>query len=331
MRRLALPGMMLVALLVADLSAQTATQPARSISREANRGPVKAMLTVDRDTAVTGDTVTATLRVEAEKGVEISIPEMGETLGDFAVKETRELPRTGDDTTERIGREYVLESVLPGACDIPEIRVSFTDAREKADGSREEYKDEVTLQPVTIQVTANLADMKGPASLPWPRSYRILAWTIASLAVVLALWAMARWYRRRLAARLATIAARVIPAHEWALAELDILTSEGLIERGRVQEFYYRVNAIVRGYIERRWGLMAGEQTSEEFVRDLQRSLFLDDGHKQVLRRFTDACDPVKYARQQPSGDEIGWVGSTARQFVVETAARPEQTEAKAA
>lgn len=331
MSRLAVPGMMLVALVVAGATAQTATQPARSITRQASRGPVKATLTVDRDAAVSGDTVTATLWVEAEKGVDVSIPETGETLGDFGIKETRELPKSADDMSERIGREYVLEAVLPGPCDIPEIRVSFSDSREKADGSREEYKDEVTLQPVTIQVAANLADMKGPASLPWLRSYRILAWAIALIAAAAAIWALARWYRRRMAARLATVAARIIPAHEWALAELDILTSEGLIERGRVQEFYYRVNAIVRGYIERRWGLMAGEQTSEEFIRALQRSVFLDDGHKQVLRRFTDACDPVKYARLQPSGDEIGWVGSTARQFVVDTAARPEPVEAKAA
>lgn len=316
---------------IATASGQPTTQPGKPVTREASRGPVKASLTVDREVVTSPEVVTVTLLVEAEQGVEVKIPDMGETLGDFGVKETKELPASSDDTTLRVGRVYTLEPVLAGACDIPEIRIGFADRREKADGSSEVYEDEVTLQPISIRVEQSLADVKGPASLPWPRSYRVAGYVLASLALLALAWVLARMYMRRRAARLVMRIARVVPAHEWALAELDILVSEGLVERGRVQEFYYRLNAIVRGYIERRWGLMAGEQTSEEFVRALQRSMFLEEGHKLVLRRFTDACDPVKYARQQPTGEEIGWVQTTAREFVVETAARLEPVEAKAA
>jgi hypothetical protein len=106
-----------------------------------------------------------------------------------------------------------------------------------------------------------------------------------------------------------------------------MLAAEGLIERGKVREFYYRINAIVRGYIERRWGLNAGEQTSEEFILALQRSDFLGDLHKTVLRRFVDACDPVKYARQEPAAQENEWVQTTAREFVVETAQTSEPAQ----
>lgn len=134
---------------------------------------------------------------------------------------------------------------------------------------------------------------------------------------------LSRWLSRGKSAPTARAAPRV-PAHVWALAQLDMLAAEGLVERGKIQDFYYRINFIVRRYIELRFGLMAGEQTSEEFVRELQRAAILAPGHKDVLRQFVSACDPVKYAKHQPDASEIDWVQTTARQFVLQTAASPE-------
>jgi hypothetical protein len=142
---------------------------------------------------------------------------------------------------------------------------------------------------------------------------------VAMVAIALA----ARWWRRRreLAQRELPRVRRLI-AHEWALAELDKLAAENLVGRGLVQEFYYRINGLLRRYIELRFGLAAGEQTSEEFIRALQHAVLFDPQHNEVLRRFIAACDPVKYARHRPERSEIDWVHATAREFVLETAER---------
>jgi hypothetical protein len=132
---------------------------------------------------------------------------------------------------------------------------------------------------------------------------------------------LARWWRRR-----RREAKRVLPwairlsAGDWALAELDKLDAEDLIGKGAVQEYYYRLNGLVRRYVELRFDLLAGEQTSEEFVRALQDSSLFGESHKEVLRRFVRACDPVKYARHRPEREEVDWVQSAARDFVLETA-----------
>ncbi|HUN81096.1 MAG TPA: hypothetical protein VMV81_06245 [Phycisphaerae bacterium] len=312
----------------AALAATPTSQPVKPVVREASRGPIKLRVEVDRDEVQMPQTVKMTLSIEAEKGVKLEAPKIGETLGDFSVKETSDLSVERGDVSERIGKAITLEPVVAGPSKIPGVKLTFKDAREKADGSKEPYEDSVETEPITVAVHGDLADVKGPVSLPWSRSLVLILWAAGLLAgTVLAIWLLRRWARRR---AMEPVEARVVPAHEWALAELDMLASEGLIERGKVQEFYYRINAIVRGYIERRWGLNAGEQTSEEFIRELQRSVFLNDAHKVVLRRFVDACDPVKYARQQPSGAEIDWVQTTARQFVMETAqtAEPEAVAA---
>ena len=47
---------------------------------------------------------------------------------------------------------------------------------------------------------------------------------------------------------------------------LPALVTEDLIARGLIQEFHYRTSGIVRGYIERRFGVSAPEMTTEEFL-----------------------------------------------------------------
>lgn len=312
-------GVLLLAATSVVLAATPTSQPGKPVVREASRGPVKLRVEVDRDDVQIPQTLKMILSIESERGVDIEFPKIPETFGDFNVKESSDLPIERTDSTQRIGKLITLEPVIGGTSKLPPVKLSFKDSREKADGSKEPYEDSFETEPIPITVHSDLADVKGPVSLPWPRSLVLLLW-VAGLLIATILLALAfRLWKKRRAMR-PVLAARPMAAHEWALSELDILASEGLIERGKVREFYYRINAIVRGYIERRWGLTAGEQTSEEFIRALQRSEFLGDVHKSVLRRFVDACDPVKYARQEPAAQENEWVQSTARDFVVETA-----------
>jgi len=300
------------------------------VTKHAARGPVRLSVSIDRSEVKVPDTLSLALTAQAETGVDVQWPEIGDFLGEFAVSARREEPPTTQDAaTQTMRRTLTLESFIPGQLEIPEITVRFVDRREKADGSSEPYEDHVAVGPIAVTVHAGLADVKGPLGVPWSRTYAWLAWTLAAIAlVVLAAGLCWRWYGRR-SGRSRGRPPVVVPAHVWALAELDILASESLVERGRIKEFYYRINAIVRGYIERRFALMAGEQTSEEFVRSMGQSRFLSEPHKEVLRRFVAACDPVKYARQLPEPGEIAWVQSAARDFVLQTAQlTPEPSDA---
>jgi hypothetical protein len=171
--------------------------------------------------------------------------------------------------------------------------------------------------PFTVR--SGLADLKGPATIPLPGWQRLLLWVAGVLAVMAAIAFAARWWRRARQVKVELPwAVRVVP-HEWALAELDMLAAEDLVGRGRVQEYYYRLNWILRRYVELRFRLMAGEQTSEEFIRALRDEAVFEETHKDLLRRFVVACDPVKYARHEPDRGEIDWVQAAAREFVIET------------
>jgi hypothetical protein len=299
------------------------SQPAVEIARNAERGPVKLAVKADRSEVTIPGQLTLTITVESELGVDAPMPEAGEVLGDFGVAKTSDVEPTHDDLTERRQRVITLEAAVPGACEIPSVTIAFADRRPKADGSQTEYKDEVTTEPIRVTVREGLADLKGPVSLPLPLRYKLLLWGLGVVAAVVIIAMAARWWRRRCDRVKQELPwARRLIAHEWALSELDKLVAENLVGRGLVQDFYYRINGLLRRYIELRFGMMAGEQTSEEFIRALQDVPSFDPQHKEVLRRFVAACDPVKYARHRPESGEIDWVHATAREFVVETAER---------
>jgi hypothetical protein len=306
------------------------TQPA-PITRTIGGSPVQVTLTLDRDDIAIPGTITFKIAVRYERGVDVKFPEIKDTLGDFAVKELARPTPTSDDLHVTQELAYSLEPVLPGQVEVPSLQFPFSDTRERADGSKGDIHETVTTPPLPVKVHQVLADVKGPESLWAPSNLRILGYILIAVAVVVLIGLIVRWQRRRAGQPRVARKAAPLPPHVWALAELDILMSEGLLERGRVQEFYYRINAIVRRYIEMRFDLMAGEQTSEEFIRELARSPRLVDGHKEVLRHFVSACDPVKYARYQPDKAEIDWVRTAAREFVIQTAHMDAQTQLAAA
>jgi len=300
---------------------QPTAKPAAAVPvmRTAERGPVKLTVQLDRTEATVPEQLTLNISLQAEIGVEAGLPEIGQTLGDFAVVSSNDAPVAIDGVYRRQERAIKLESVIPGKCSVPPIEVAFADRRPKADGSNNVYEDKVATEPITVTIAQSLADAKGPLGLPMSWQYRLLLWALGVVAAMVLIAFAARWWRRRHVAKPEPLWARRMVLHDWALSELDKLIAENLVGRGMVQEYYYRINGLLRRYIELRFGLMAGEQTSEEFIRDLQRSARFDQRHREVLQRFVAACDPVKYAKYQPQPDEIDWVHAAAREFVNET------------
>ncbi len=305
---------------IATSAPTTQRAAAKPIVDNQEKGPLKVTVTADKDRILSGESIQLTIHVQAEQGVEVGVPQFEGIVGDFEVTQTEEIRPDCEPFLNCAEWRYTLACVVPGEAVIPSLPFNFSDPREKADGTTTLYRDELATEEMRIRVDENLADVKGPMSLPIPLEYRILWWTLGVLGAVTLVALFARWIARRRRAATGEIAAPVIPPDEWALRELDLLAAEKLIERGRIQEYFYRLNALLRRYVELRFGFMAGEQTSEEFIRSLQDAPYLMDRHKDTLRRFTAACDPVKYARHQPTADEIAWVGDSARALIIDTA-----------
>jgi hypothetical protein len=135
---------------------------------------------------------------------------------------------------------------------------------------------------------------------------------------VVAVLAMALWLLNRRRRAVSQDVVRV-PAHEWASQQLSELIAEDLIGKHRVQEFYYRVSGIVRGYIERRFTVSAPDMTTEEFLASTVRDRRFGAETTQELNGFLTACDMVKYACHSPQDEEADGAIQAASDFVEKT------------
>jgi hypothetical protein len=122
------------------------------------------------------------------------------------------------------------------------------------------------------------------------------------------------WRRRRMPA-----APPRQPAHLVALEALRRLQRDDLIRQQRVEEFYVRLSAIVRHYIEWRFGLRAAEQTTEEFLAVVLTTDELIAAHRSLLSTFLEHCDLVKFARHQPTAHDMQQALASAHTFIDQT------------
>ncbi|MCH8149809.1 MAG: hypothetical protein IH987_17795 [Planctomycetes bacterium] len=219
---------------------------------------------------------------------------------------------------------FELEFVLPESYELPAASLSFADSRTTT-GSESQTLQTETL-PIVVRESADQVlppqemmsvETLAPVELPidW------LAWWWVAPIFLVFLFAIVVLLRRRRRVR-ATVAI-VIPAHEWARRELAALASEGLIERGEIQPFHYRISFIVRGYIERRFDVAASEMTTEEFLATTAGDGRFGAEVSSELQQFLQACDMVKYARFEPGPDEPNRLMQSAIDFVDRTYERP--------
>jgi len=305
------------------------------VVRTVDRGPVKLTVTADKSEISIAERLQLTIAVNAEEGIEVEMPDFGASLAEFQIRDFQEKPaQVGDDGRQTFEQSYDLDIFLSGEYTIPGITAKYRkDAEAIGEPAEEAPFAELTSEPITIKVKSLLEGEFDPQKFHGVKPVAELradwAWgTIAAtagggLAGLIVVILLIVWLVRRLTRPAGEVR---VPPHEWALEQLRVLAAEQLVERGRVQEFYYRLSEIARRYIELRFGLMAPERTTEEFLLEMRQSTALSRTHQAALGDFLEACDLVKYARHEPTTAEIEQVFNTARDFVLETrpTAQPE-------
>jgi hypothetical protein len=106
--------------------------------------------------------------------------------------------------------------------------------------------------------------------------------------------------------------------HEWALMKLDELEARRLWQTGEVKEHYTLLTAVLREYLERRYGIKALEQTSDEIIAQL-RNQQLSEALLVDTEQLLSAADLIKFAKADPGVDLHAATIERVRNFVRET------------
>ncbi|MEE2787408.1 MAG: hypothetical protein VX589_08725 [Myxococcota bacterium] len=157
-----------------------------------------------------------------------------------------------------------------------------------------------------------------------PVPYRVTNWTaiVISIAVlVISLgfgigYFVRRWLDSRRSEPEVWVDPR--PAHVIALERLENLIAEDLPSQERIDEYYVRISEIVRGYLERRYGINGLEMTSDE-IRAWCMAGDLSPETRAGFDAFLADSDLVKFADFRPSNQAIETIAKQARGLIVLT------------
>ena len=141
----------------------------------------------------------------------------------------------------------------------------------------------------------DIRDIQGPVEIPAPTSS--LPWVpLGAGAFVLG---AAGFAALRMARRTRTLTAVEAARASFAAARSMIPDDSG-------REVAYRVSETVRQFIERRLGLPASRETTEEFLRRLgEQTAACSDERRAAFAAFLEACDLAKFSGWQLDRDQM--------------------------
>jgi hypothetical protein len=287
---------------------------------------VQVATSVEPHKVTLGSPFRYTMRVTAQSEVELVVPILADKIGDFLITDFGDVPHQPEGGKLTVERWYTLVTYEAG-----DKLVHGPPVQYRVPGSdlqRVDSPDALVIVESLLPVDpskADVRDIKPPVAVP--RDYRPLWWASAALAlVVTAGFGLYQLLNRQRAARVTPPR----PAHQVALEALLRLQASHLLEEGRHEDYYVRLSAIVRCYLEDRFGLRAHEMTTEEFLQAAQQSPLLPRDQRASLGRFLAEADLVKFARHVPEREEGERAYAAARQFVESTRPEAEVTRAAA-
>ncbi|MCB2180436.1 MAG: hypothetical protein KQH63_00235 [Desulfobulbaceae bacterium] len=292
-------------------SDDVSTKLAPTSKESASSGPLTVTLSLSATSISLAETLTLTLEAVAPEESEITFPDFAASVGDFTLVDTKVLPKKLTGKGVSMGRIWFLSPFLAGDYVIPDLAV-----KAQSNGKL----SEVSFPGQTITVTSfldpkdkemALADIQAPLSLPVPPLYYLLAG--CALFVVLAL--LVYIVRRK---KTPQKLPPPIAAHLQALEKINMLLGENK-NITDYSLFYNRLSLILRRYIEKRFGIKAPEQTSEEFLQALGSASMFSDQQKNLLKHFLLHSDLIKFAQMTPTDSEIMESVELCRNFISAT------------
>ncbi|MHC4394192.1 MAG: BatD family protein [Planctomycetota bacterium] len=302
-----------------EKDSQTAgEQTGFEIDKSYERGPLSVHIRLDKDKINIAETVVLEFEATIEPGYEVQMPKVEQVYENFGIVDWDNLGDKLDEDNNVVKQyQYRLEPFLSGSFSIPAFTFEFSDVN-----SVEEKKYELTTEPIDIEVVSLLgeqraelviADIEGVVEMPEKASY----WWAWSMAVVAIITVMCWLYMRR---KSYTELVRIFkPAHEIAYERLRALIKDDLVNAGKIKEFYERISDILRHYIEHRFDLRAPERTTEEFLTELAVTDVLAEPDKEGLGEFLRHCDLVKFARHEPTAEQIQKTFDLVKDFIEKT------------
>ena len=286
-----------------------ATESAGDRREELASGRIAVSLTASPAAVALDQPLFLTLSLSAPAAFAVQLPPLDDRFEGFRLEGAYEAGVHSENGRTR--RDFNIRlTPLPA----PEYRLKpmAVTYRESPDGPGGWIKTRpIVFTAVPLPKATGLSPMAPPLPVrPSPREIGLILLLLAVTAG--AAYGLYRLIRRAVRA----VRLRQMSPRERALLELDQLLHRRLVEQGLIKEFYFELTLVVRRYIERRHGIRAPEQTTEEFLASAGANPRFTPDVLDKLRTFLNAADLVKFAAYQPDREAIPHALNAAREYV---------------
>ena len=254
------------------------------------------------------------LTVTAPSGTRVSLPAIGDRLGEFDVLDSQDLADIPSDTSagQRIWkRQLSLESIVAGDLQVPELEIQTVNGTES---------QTLSTQPISVRVLSVLEGRADPTqfrdiqsvvdvSVPQPESYSWVWWAaggmgIASFAV----------------ASIAIVARRKtwLSPVEWAEQELDALQSSEAMQANDSETISQELSTVLRDFLELQFEISTPVQTTNELLSDVNHRKILQPELAKRFSKLFAIADEAKFAGLNLTESQLNKVFDEARSVINE-------------
>lgn len=285
---------------------------------------------IDRNKILIGQQAVVTLSCAIDKSnpAKISFPNIQDTLVDKVevVRKTAiDTLKTGENVGQtRLEQKLYITSFDSGYYAIPPFRF-------KVNGEEVETQAFLlSVKTVEIDTTAFIKGDRGiyqvdVSILDYLKAYwQYPVGAVGALALIALVIFLIKRYRKKEPVEAEPEEEKDLrPAHVIAKEELDRIAREKIFKRGKIKEYHTEITDVLRDYIERTFGIPAGEYTSHQILSNLKYS-GIQEKEQQKLRRLLFRADMVKFAKETPDEHENTEALEDAKAFVDATTVEEE-------
>lgn len=167
----------------------------------------------------------------------------------------------------------------------------------------------------------DIKPLRPPKKTRWPYLAALLGGMLVLLAALFWFW---RKHRQR---QRSNMAHPILTAEQLAIQALQALHRVNFADAAAVRRYYFTISEVIRTYVENRFHLTATQLTTEEIFQKLPLLVELNASENFRFRAFLAETDRVKYAKHQPTPEEISATHQRAVDFVRATS-RPTVVDA---
>jgi len=294
-------------------------------TKPVSRPPIEVKAQVDRAVATTGDEITYSVTVNYDPQVKIlSLPEFGADISGFRVIDMGEDgPREVEERLER-RKWYKLKADLVGSYVLPPVTIPYEYKKEKNEVKTAKIFVEVKTVLHNEGEAKDIRDIKPLVKISRDLRKIFLFASVITVVVFLVAGGIFFYWRKK---KRAKDVQPPRPAHELALEDLEALKKKNLIEKGQVRLHYFELSEIFRRYLERRFFFPAVESTTEEIINEFRKRKILNQQTRSIAQKFLENTDWIKFAKHNPSSEEIERDHTVAITFINQSKEEPQINE----